>query len=617
MPPEGWTLEMIGDVSDTILQSEFENGLACAGSDHYREWTDINGDVWSGAPLWVLLGTVDDIEETSHWTFNDDVATAGYSINIVAGDGFTKTFTSADVARSDNYIVANQFNGAPLADKWPLRLVGDGVTKDDGSLGGSAIGNIVRIEIPELQTPEAAPGSWNLSLIGKISDVISQSEFEDGLACPSSGHQVSWTDIDGNVWSGIPLWFLTGWVDDRLPHDFNESQAMAGYTIVVKAGDGYAKDFSSADVAWSSDYIVANQLNGASLDDSWPLRLVGDGVTRDDGTLGGTSVGNIAEIELTEFGTAQPLPEVHVIKYDVDRTTVLDEITVDYLWMQDNLDVIGDGTTVYRFEGITLDPEDIWDEAETYPGGFKIENAVKGTRVRDLCDLVGGMGPDTEIKFIADDGYETILPYSSIYPSTEVQTRQGDAILAWWADGEYVPGYADGMRLFFTPDGDHVYGQWDMNQTLTVNYWHYYYDSSTSTMYPSCAGISAKYITTIEIQSVPEEIWTLELDGTGVDGMTFDVSRTFFEQALSCQYGANHKETYTDGDGNTWTGMPLYFLVGYVDDDDQHSDNAFNEALAAEGYTVKVIAEDGYTKEFESALIANNRDMIIANKLNG
>ena len=614
-PPQGWMLEMVGDVGDVITQGEFEDGLACG---HEVQWTDIDGNVWSGVPLWVLLGAVDDIETTSHWTFNDTVAAAGYSIAVTAGDGFMRNYDSFDVARNDNYIVANLCNGEPLeTGKWPLRLVGSGVIRSDGSLGGYAIGNIIRIEIPELQTPEAAPGSWNLALTGKITDVISQAEFEAALVCPDADHSVEWTDIDGNVWSGIPLWFLAGWVDDRMPHDYNVNQAMSGYTILVKAGDTYTKDFDSADVAWSTDYIIANGFNGDPLDDSWPLRLVGDGVTRSDGTLSGASVGNIVEIELADFQPIQDIPELHIIKYDIDRTTVLEETTVDYPWMQQNLDVIGDGSTVYRFEGITLDPEDIWDADETYPGGYKIENAVKGTRIRDLCDLVGGMGAGTEIVLSASDGYETTLPYSSIYTDAAVQARQGDAILAWWSDGEYIPSYQDGMRLFFTPDGDNVYGQWDMHETLPLNYWHYYYDSSTGTMYPSCAGLSAKWITTIEIHSVPEANWTLELDGSDIGGLQYDVTKTYFEQALACRFGANHAVTYTDSKDREWEGMPLWFLAGFVDDEDQHSDNAFNDDLALAGYRVVITAEDGYSVTIDSQDIIRNNDYIVANTLDG
>ncbi len=616
-PPTGWTLEMIGDVGDTITQEEFEEGLACTGSGHYKEWTDNEGNVWSGVPLWVLLGAVDGIETSSHWTFNDILAADGYSVKVVAGDGFSKTFASADVARSDNYIVANECNGALLTDSGPLRLVGDGVTNDDGSLSGASVGNIVKIEIPDLQTPAAASGSWNLSLNGKISDFISQAEFEAGLACPNSGHLKEWTDGDGNVWSGIPLWLLTGWVDDRQPHNYNTNQAMAGYTVLVKAGDGYTKDFASTDVASSNDYIIANKCNGAPLTDSWPLRLVGAGVANEDGSLSGTSVGNIVEIELTSFETDTPedIPKVHIVKYAEDGTTTLNEMTVDYLWMQENLDVIGDGTTVYRYEGITNNPDDVWDADETYPGGYKIANAVKGTQIQDLCDLVGGMGAGTEIVLIAEDGYETILPYSSIYTNPAVQERQGDAILAWWGDGKYVPGYADGMRLFFTPGGDNIYGQWDMHETLASNYWHYYY--SGNVQYPSCAGLSSKNITEIKIYSVPEGDWTLELDGRGIGGINYDVSKTYFEQALACQFGANHKASYTDSEDRVWEGMPLWFLAGFVDDADQHSDNAFNDELAVNGYQVVITADDGYSVAIDSADIIRNSDYIIANSLNG
>jgi len=614
-PPSGWTLEMSGEVGDTITQEEFEGGLACTGSDHYREWTDIEGNVWSGVPLWVLLGAVDDIETGSHWTFNDTVS-SGYSVQVATGDGYNKTFNGADIARSDDYIIANKCNGVPLTDSGPLRLVGAGVTETDGSLGGSSVGNIAKIEIPELQTPAAAPESWNLTLNGKISDVIAQAEFEAGLACPNSGHWVEWTDAESNVWSGIPLWLLTGWVDDRQPHDYNANQAMAGYTILVKAGDGYTKDFASTDIAWSSDYIIANKLNGAPLTGSWPLRLVGNGVAN-DGALGGFSVGNIAEIELTSFETALPIPEVRIIKYAEDNTTILDETTADYLWMErdSGLDVIGDGTTVYRYEGITNNPDDVWDADETYPGGYKIANAVKGTRIKDLCELVGGMGAGTEIVLVAKDGFETTLPYSSIYTDPSVQARQGDAILAWWADGKYVPDYADGMRLFFTPEGDHVYSQWDMHETLPENYWHYYYGNGVQ--YPSCAGLSAKYITRIKVYSMPQGDWKLDLNGQDIGGLHYDVSKTYFESALACQFGANHKASYTDSKERVWEGMPLWFLVGFIDDADQHSNNAFNDALASAGYQVVITAADNYSITIDSADIIRNNNYIIANSLNG
>ena len=613
-PPAGWTLEMLGEVGDTITQEEFEKGLACTGSDHYKEWTDIEGNVWSGIPLWVLLGAVDDIDNSSHWTFDNNKANS-YTVAVTASDGvYSRTFNGSDIAGSDDYIIANKMNGEPLTDSYPLRLVGAGVIKTDGSgaLGGKAVGNIARIEIPELQTPPAAEGSWNLTLTGKISDVFSQAEFEAAVAC----HSAEWTDKDNNVWSGIPLWYLTGWVDDRQPHKYNANQATAGYSILVKAGDTYNKDFSSKDVAWSNNYIVANKCNGQPLTDTWPLRLVGAGVAKDDGSLTGYSVGKIGEIELTSFETALPIPEVRIVKYGEDHTTILQEKTVDYLWLEkeSGFDVIGDGTTIYKFEGITNNPDDIWDADETYPGGYKIANAVKGTRIKDLCELVGGMGAGTNVILSAPDGFKTTLPYSSIYTDPSVQARQGDAILAWWADGKYVPDYRDGMRLFFTPE-DNVYGQWDMHETLTEDYWHYYYGGGV--MYPSCAGLSTKNITEIKVYSMPQGDWRLDLDGRDIGGLHFDVSKTYFESALACQFGANHKVSYTDSQERVWEGMPLWFLVGFVDDADQHSNNAFSDALATAGYQVVITAEDGASVTIDSADIIRNNNYIVANSLDG
>jgi len=612
-PSEGWTLELVGEVGDTITQEEFEEGLSCAGSGHARKWVDNEGNAWSGVPLWVLLGAVDDIESSNHWTFNNELAASGYTVEVIAEDGYSRTFDSAKIARSDDFIIANKVNGQELTDSWPLRLVGDGVAKEDGSLGGAAVGNIARIEIPELKTPAAKAGSWNLTLIGKISDVISQAEFEEALACPNAGHCVEWTDSDGNVWSGIPLWLLAGWVDDRQPHDFNVTQATAGYTILVKAEDGYTKDFASSEVAWSNDYIIANKVNGKELTDSWPLRLVGDGVAS-DGSLGGRSVANIVEIELTSFESSQGIPQVRIVKFAEDGVTVLKEVTIDYLQMEKEFEVIGDGKTVYRFEGLTMNPDDLWGEDETYPGGFKIENAVKGTRIRDLCGLVGGMGPGTEIVLVAEDGFEVRLPYSSIYPDPAVLERQGEAILAWWFDGEYVPSHS-GMRLFFTPGGDHVYGQMDMRLTLPENYWHYNYQDGVQ--YPSCAGLSIKYVSEIRVYSKPRGDWTLKLDGRAIGGLVYDVSKTYFEQALACQFGANHIAYYTDAEGRVWGGMPLWFLAGFVDDEDQHSKEAFNDELAKSGYQVVLVAADGYAVSIDSKDIIRSNNYIVANTLGG
>jgi len=603
-PPEGWTLSMEGDVVDIITQQYFEEGIAC---HHNTTYTDGSGNVWSGVPLWELLGAVDDTETASHWTFNDTRASTGYTIRVIAVDGFNRTFASGDVARSSNYIVANKKNGEPLNETdAPLRLVGANAT------GGKSVSKISAIRLEGL--PAYPPGNWSLLLDGAISDIIPQPEFEDWAAC----HPAAYTDGDGNVYEGIPLWRLMGWVDDRIPHGsdgFNNALAIAGYKVIVTAGDGYSKEFTSQEIGTTNGFIIANKMNGLPLPvdgehPPYPLRLVGAGLPSVH-----YSVGNVVKIGLTDFQEPTEIPEITIIKYASDEVTIINQTTVDYVWMEAHLPVIGDGVTHYQYQGLTLDPDDLWDPTETK--GMtppKIDNAIKGTKVQDLCNLVGGMEPGTEITFVATDNWETTLPYDCIYPNPHVYSHLGDTIIAWYADGQYVPNYTDGQRLFFTPE-DHVAGQWNMHEALPEEYWHYNYQDGVN--YPSVAGLSAKWITTIKIYSSPATDWTLVLDGEEIGGLKQNISRTYFESALTCSFGANHEAEYTDSQGRTWAGMPLWFLAGFVDDQDQHSANAFNETLAAAGYDVIVTAGDGTFTTIPSDQIIRNNNYLVANTLNG
>ena len=614
VPSSEWNLKIVGDVTDTISKEEFEEAVACG---HTANWTDTNGNVYSGVPLWWLVGVADDEETENHWTFNDTLAATNYTIQVVAKDGFSGNFYSDLIKHSDAYIVANTMNGTPIAGmQQPLQMVGTAVIS-----GKQKVKNISEIRIPSLQTPVPAAGKYNLNLNGKISDSISQTEFEEMTACPHHYREVTVTDTNGNqvVYSGVPLWDLAGWVDDRIPHGsgaFNAAQATAGYTISVQSGT-YVRTFPSTDVMWSDNYIVANMKKNVSagettfspfLSDEWPLRIVGPGAPH------AMSVSRIDTISLSDFGTPTQTPELMILKYGADGTTVIAEKTVNYTWMQANLPVIGDGTTAYKFEGLTLDPTNLWDPEETYPGGFKVSNVVKGSRVHDLAELVGGMGSGTTITFVASDGFETTLPYSSIYTNPAVQARQGDAIIAWWGDGQYVPKYADGMRLFFTPDGDHVYGHWDMHETLPSQYWRYNFQDGVQ--YPSSAGLSAKYITTIKVYSSPESDWTLELDGRDIGGVNYTVSKPFLEEAIACQFGADHKATYTDSKGRVWEGMPLWFFAGFVDDADQHSKDAYNETKAQAGYNILITGKDGYNTTIFSKDIIRSSNYLVANSLN-
>ena len=71
--------------------------------------------------------------------------------------------------------------------------------------------------------------------------------------------------------------------------------------------------------------------------------------------------------------------------------------------------------------------EDQWDRNETT--NFKDMGAVKGTAVRDLCDLLGGMAPGDEVMVKSGDGYHVEFPYANIY---KPDPRQGTITVCWY-----------------------------------------------------------------------------------------------------------------------------------------------------------------------------------------
>jgi hypothetical protein len=109
--------------------------------------------------------------------------------------------------------------------------------------------------------------------------------------------------------------------------------------------------------------------------------------------------------------------EVDVVKYASDDTTVLNETRVTYEWMEANLAVQGDGMTHYFHQGpifgdmFWIDP---WDVNETTNIDGRDFGAVKGTDIKDLCELVGGMSSGDEIKIIAPGGFSKWFGYEKV-----------------------------------------------------------------------------------------------------------------------------------------------------------------------------------------------------------
>ncbi len=205
-------------------------------------------------------------------------------------------------------------------------------------------------------------------------------------------------------------------------------------------------------------------------------------------------------LALLVAGASAVSSEVRVVKLAADGKTVLAERTVDYRWLETNLQVRGDGSTHYYHQGPTFDDADLWDPTEGKNVQDKDMGAVKGTAVRDLCSLVGGMQSGDTLAVRSADGFSKKFSYRTVYSPS---ARQGPMVLTWYrADEGYVPSYSTGMRIVFyadtstNPYGLHVFGNSDMKASMPQDEWHYF-----NGVYPTTTGLSVQSVSELRILS--------------------------------------------------------------------------------------------------------------------
>jgi len=415
--PEPWEISVTGAVTTPVSQSWFENALAC---HEVVTWTDSSENVWSGLPLWYLLGLADDEVVHGLGSFNDALARAGYDIEVRARDGYTRTFRSEDVRRSSGYIVANKINGAPLEeDHYPLRLVGSEITSGRDRVG--QIESINLLDIPDIET-------WELELSGAQDYTMSQAEFESAVYCPDIGHSAVYTEEvevgDGTMiyeWKGLPLWLLVGWVDDNIQHgpdSFNDELAALGYDVRVIAADNFSYTFPISDVARNDHIIVAGLLNDELLPDGYyPLRLVGSGLTS-----GRQRVREIVRIELLNLPWTLELSGVD------DHTMTRAEFegaVLSYSVVYTEVVGANGGTMMYEWGGLPLWRLVGWVDDDTQgPDAFNDE----------LADL------GYDVRVIASDGFSYTFPISDV-------ARNDHIIVANTLNDQPLPADSYPLRL--------------------------------------------------------------------------------------------------------------------------------------------------------------------------
>ncbi len=248
---EDWVVDFVGAIDEPMDRATFESGAA--DDCHKRTWVDEDGHEWEGIPLYYLVGRVDDEVKHGDDAFRDDLAKAGYTIDLVAADGYTVTLDSYTVMRNDEIIVAYLVDGEPLSeDNFPLRLVGPELTKKQ------MIGGIVKVQLnfevaeepteepteepvaeqPVGETP-AVMGPEDASVLIKgLVDAEKTLTMQDLLAMPVVNLNVTHPKGDQIDVTGVLMKDVLALVS--IPSDAT--------TIALIASDGYSSEVPLADV---------------------------------------------------------------------------------------------------------------------------------------------------------------------------------------------------------------------------------------------------------------------------------------------------------------------------------------------------------------------------------
>ncbi len=253
------------------------------------------------------------------------------------------------------------------------------------------------------------------------------------------------------------------------------------------------------------------------------------------------------------------------------------------------------GTTTFTLDQLKALP------ATEGQGGIKDSAGVitlpvefKGVSLKDLVATQGNLFDDSMgVTLTAQDGYSMTFSYDQVMngnftaydPATGAELATHDpltAILAYEENGKPLDPVQDGtLRLQVVSP---------KNNQVVDGHW------------------TEKWVLKVEIKPVGQP-WNLKLHGA----LMQPVDRATFQ---SCASPSCHGVSWKDENGQNWVGVPLWLLVGQVDDSNSHGIGAFNDALADAGYKVDVVGADGSTVTLDSLSIKRNGNILVAYLVN-
>jgi DMSO/TMAO reductase YedYZ molybdopterin-dependent catalytic subunit len=191
---------------------------------------------------------VDDAIDHGDDGYNDELAAAGYQVDLVAADGYTVTLDSQTIQRNNEILLAYLVNDGELPDKYfPLRLVGPGLEKSQ--MVGQVAEIIVHVPpLPEptvaTDAPAAAEGS--VVIVGRVANEMTLSEDAlraMGVATIQAEHPKDGLQESAGV---------------RLASLLQIAQVQPEATkVVFTASDGYSAEIDLATLLGCADCMLA------------------------------------------------------------------------------------------------------------------------------------------------------------------------------------------------------------------------------------------------------------------------------------------------------------------------------------------------------------------------
>jgi len=204
-----------------------------------------------------------------------------------------------------------------------------------------------------------------------------------------------------------------------------------------------------------------------------------------------------------------------------------------------------------------------------------------------MTTLIGNVPADATILVTASDGYS--MNYKA---EMFLDTSLGTWILAYKENGAYMPFDPGYFRVVQVGPG---------NPHFT-------------------SSLSARMVEKIEVLGEYEP-YTLTMTGA----VTRVFQRPELEAGIGCPCHTSTITATTKGVSATYTGLPLWRLVAYIDDEVfpaveegiHYNDTDFSDSLLTMGYNVVLTASDGYSQTVPLSVIAHSDLFIVAFKKDG